>query len=96
LVSPPKVNYFANLPSDCDESDDEFDLYMISYPSDSSNTHLSHTRTLAHFKYSSNILKAIILELEKMVSIYQSNMDEFKRIKNELSKYKNENDILNV
>jgi hypothetical protein len=96
LVSSPKVNYFANLHSDCDESDDEFDLCMISYPSNYSNIHLSHTRTLAHFEFSSNILKARILELEKMVSIYQSNMDEFERTKNELSKCKNKNAILNV
>jgi hypothetical protein len=96
VVSSPKVNYFANLPSDSNESDDEFDLCTISYPSNSSNIHLSHTRTLAHFESSSNILKARILELEKMVSIYQSNMDEFERTKNELSKYKSENAILNV
>jgi hypothetical protein len=96
LVSPPKVNYFVNIPSDSDESDDELDLYTISCPSNSSNIHLSHTRTLAHFEFSSNILKARILELEKMISIYQSNMDEFERTKNELSKYKSENIILNV
>jgi hypothetical protein len=86
LASPPKVNYFANLLSDFDKSDDEFDLCTISYPSKSSNIHLSHTKTIAHFESSSNILKARILELEKMVSIYQSNMDEFERTKNELSK----------
>jgi hypothetical protein len=40
LISLPKENYFANLPSDCDESDDEFDLCMISYLSNSSSTHL--------------------------------------------------------
>jgi hypothetical protein len=57
MVSLPKINYFANLPSDCDESDDEFDLCMISYPSNSSSSHLSHTRTLAHFESFSNILK---------------------------------------
>jgi hypothetical protein len=96
LVSPPKVNYFANLPSDSDESDDEVDSCTISYPSNYSNIHLSHTRTLTHFESSSNILKTRILELEKMVSIYQSNMDEFERTKNELSKYKSENIILNV
>jgi hypothetical protein len=38
----------------------------------------------------------MILELEKMVSIYQSNMDEFEITKNELSKYKSENAILNI
>jgi hypothetical protein len=76
FVSPLKVNNFANLPSDGNESDDEFDLCTISYPSNSSNIHLSHTRTLAHFESSSNILKSRILELEKMISIYQSNMDE--------------------
>jgi hypothetical protein len=96
LVSPSKVNYFANLSSDSDESDDEFDLCMISYPSNSSNIHLSHTRTFAHFESSSNILKTRIFELEKMVSIYQSNMDEFERTKNELSKCNSENTILNV
>jgi hypothetical protein len=96
VVSSPKVNYFINLPSDSDESDDEFDLCTISYPSNSSNIHLSHTRTLAHFDSSSNILKARILELEKMVSIYQYNMNEFERTKNELSKCKSENTILNV
>jgi hypothetical protein len=57
---------------------------------------LSHTRTLVHFESFSNILKTRILELEKMVSIYQSNMDEFKRTKNELSKCNSENAILNV
>jgi hypothetical protein len=86
LESPPKVNYFANLPSDCDESDDEFDLCTTSYPSISSNTHLSHIMTFAHFESSSNILKARILDLENMVSIYQLNMDELERTKNELSK----------
>jgi hypothetical protein len=91
LVSPLKINYFANLPSDSDESDDEFDLYTIFCPSNSSNIHLSHTRALAHCESSSNIVKAKILELEKMVSIYQSNMDEFERTKNELSKCKSEN-----
>jgi hypothetical protein len=96
LVSPPKINYFINLPSDSDESDDEFDLYTISYLSNSSNIHLSHTRTLAHFESSSNILKTRILELDKMVSIYQSNMGEFQRTKNELSKCKSENAILNI
>jgi hypothetical protein len=96
LVSPPKVNYFVNLPSDSDKSDDEFDSYTISCPSNSSNVPLSHSRTLAHFESSFNILKARILELEKMVSIYQSNMDEFERTKSELSKYKGENVILNV
>jgi hypothetical protein len=84
LVSPPKVNYFANLLSDNDESNDEFDLCTISYPSNSNNIYLSHTRTLAHFESSSNILKVRILELEKKISIYQSNMDEFERTKNEL------------
>jgi hypothetical protein len=96
LESPPKVNYFVNLPSDCDESDNEFDLCMTSYPNNSSNTHLSHIRTFAHFESSSNILKIRILELEKMVSIYQSNMNELERTKYELSKCKNENVILNV
>jgi hypothetical protein len=38
----------------------------------------------------------MILELEKMVSIYQSKMDEFERTTSELSKYKGENVILNV
>jgi hypothetical protein len=38
----------------------------------------------------------MILELERMVSIYQSNMDEFERTKFELSKYKGKNIILNV
>jgi hypothetical protein len=96
LVSLPKVKYFANLRSDSDESNDEFDSYTISCPSNSNNIHLSHTRTLAHFESSSNILKVRILELEKMVSIYQSNMHEFERTKNELSKCKSENAILNV
>jgi hypothetical protein len=96
LVSSSKVNYFANLLSDSDESDDEFDLYIISFPSNFSNIHLSHTMTLTHFESSSNILKVRILELEKMVSIYQSNMDEFERTKNELSKCKSDNAILNV
>jgi Zn-finger protein len=32
LVSSPKVNYFANIPSDSDESDAEFDLCTISRP----------------------------------------------------------------
>jgi hypothetical protein len=86
LVSPPKVNFFANLPSDNDKSDDEFNPYIITYSSNSSNVHLSHSRTLADFESSSNILKIMILELEKMVIIYQSNMDEFERIKSELSK----------
>jgi hypothetical protein len=96
LVSPPKVNYFANIPSDSDESDDEFDSYTISCPSNSSNIHLSHTRTLVHFGSSSNILKVRIIELKKMVNIYQSNMNEFERTKNESSKCKSENVILNV
>jgi hypothetical protein len=96
LVSSPKVNYFENLPSDSDESDDEFDLCTIFYPSNFSNIHLSHTRTLIHFESSSNILKARILELENMISTYQSNMDEFERTKDELSKCKSENAILNV
>jgi hypothetical protein len=96
LVSPPKVNYFANLPSDSDKSNDEFDLCTNSYPSNSSNIYLSHTRILTHFESSSNILKTKILELEKMISIYQSNMDEFEITKNELSKCKSENIILNV
>jgi hypothetical protein len=82
LISPPKVNYFVNQPNDSDKSDDEFDLYIISCPNNSSNIHLSHTMTLAHFESSFNILKARIIELEKMVSIYQSNMDEFERTKN--------------
>jgi hypothetical protein len=86
LVSPPKVNYFANLPSDNDKSDDEFNPYTITYSSNSSNVHLSHSRTLTHFESSSNILKTMILEPEKMVIIYQSNMDEFERTKSELSK----------
>jgi hypothetical protein len=96
LVSPPKVNYFANIPSDSDESDDEFDSYTISCPSNSSNIYLSHTRTLVHFGSSSNILKVRIIELKKMVNIYQSNMNEFERTKNESSKCKSENVILNV
>jgi hypothetical protein len=96
LISPSKVNYFTNLPSYSDESDDEFDPYTISFSSNSSNIPLSHSGTLAHFDSPFNILKAKILELEKMVSIYQSNMDEFERTKNELSKCKSENIILNV
>jgi hypothetical protein len=28
-----KINYFANLSSDSDELDDEFDPFLISYPS---------------------------------------------------------------
>jgi hypothetical protein len=31
--SPPKINYFVNLPSDSNELDDEFDPYTIFYPS---------------------------------------------------------------
>jgi hypothetical protein len=96
LVSPPKVNYFANLPSDSDELDDEFDPYTISCPRNSIVVHLSHSRTLVHFESSSNILKTRILKLEKIISIYQSNIDEFERTKNELSKYKGKNIILNV
>jgi hypothetical protein len=38
----------------------------------------------------------MILELEQMVSIYQSNMGELERIKLVLSKYKGKNVILNV
>jgi hypothetical protein len=64
LVSPPKVNYFVNLPSDSDKSDDEFDSYTISCPNNSSNVPLTHSRTLAHFESSFNILKVRILELE--------------------------------
>jgi hypothetical protein len=37
-----------------------------------------------------------ISELEKMISVYQTNMDEFERIKLELSKYNGENNILKV
>jgi hypothetical protein len=33
LQSSPKINYFVNLPSDNDKSDDEFDQFAISYPS---------------------------------------------------------------
>jgi hypothetical protein len=96
LVSPPKVNYFANLPSNSDESDDEFDPYTISCPRNSIYDFLPYSRTLAHFESSTNILKVMILEFEKMVSIYQSNMGELERMKNKLSKYKGENAILNV
>jgi hypothetical protein len=96
LVSLSKVNYFTNLLSDSDESDYEFDPYTISCSSNSSNVYLSHSRILTHFESSSNILKAMIHEIEKMVSIYQSNMDKFERTKSELSKYKGENVILNV
>jgi hypothetical protein len=84
LISLSKVNYFTNLISDSDESDDEFDPYTISCSSNSSNVYLSHSRILTHF------------EIEKMVNIYQSNMDKFERTKSELSKYKGENAILNV
>jgi hypothetical protein len=96
LISPLKVNYFVNLPSDSDESDDDFDPYTISCPSNSSDVHLSHSRTLVHFESSSNILKVRILNLEKVISIYLSNMDEFERTKSELLKYNDENTILNV
>jgi hypothetical protein len=90
------VNYFANIPSDSDESDDEFDSYTISCPSNSIDDSLPYSRNLAYFDSSTNILKVKILEIEKMISIYQSNMGEFERTKSELSKYKGENVILNV
>jgi hypothetical protein len=52
--------------------------------------------TLTHFDSSTNILKVRILELEKIINIYQTNMGELKRMKLELSKCKDENPILNV
>jgi hypothetical protein len=73
-----------------------FDPYVIPCPSNFIDDSLPHFRTLTHFNSSINILKAIILELEKMITIYQSNMDEFERTKLKLSKYKGENVILNV
>jgi hypothetical protein len=57
---------------------------------------LPHFRTLVHFDSSTIILKVRVLELEKMISIYQTNMGELERIKLELSKCKSENVILNV
>jgi hypothetical protein len=96
LVSSRKVNYFINLSSDSDESDDEFVPYTISCPSNSIDDSLPHSRTFAHFESSTNILKVRIIELEKMISIYQSNMDELNRTKNKLLKCKGENAILNV
>jgi hypothetical protein len=82
LQYPPKINYFANLPSDSDESDDEFDSYTISYLSNIIvNELLSYSRTLTYFDSSTIILKARLIELEKIISIYQTNMDELERIK---------------
>jgi hypothetical protein len=52
--------------------------------------------TLTHFDSSTNILKVRILELEKIINIYQTNISELKRMKLELSKCKDENPILNV
>jgi hypothetical protein len=62
----PKINYFANLLSNNDESNDEFDPFTISYPSNLvNNKSLPHSRTLAYFDYSIIIHKARVLELEK-------------------------------
>jgi hypothetical protein len=93
LVSPPKVNYFVNLPSDSDESDDKFDSYTIFCSNNSIENCLPHSRTLEHFESSTNILRVWILELEKIISIYQSNIGELERTKNELSMCKGENVI---
>jgi hypothetical protein len=57
---------------------------------------LHHSRTLTHFDSFIIILKARVLELEKIISIYQTNIGEFERIKFKLSKSKGENIILNV
>jgi hypothetical protein len=82
VQSLPKINYFANLPSDNDESDDEFDLYTIFYLNNLiTNRLLLHSRTLVYFDSSTIILKVRILELEKMIIIYQTNMDELERTK---------------
>jgi hypothetical protein len=75
-----KINYFVNLPTDSDESDDEFDLFTISYPSNLvNNKSLSHFRTLAHFDSSTIIFKTRVLEVKKIISIYQINMGELDR-----------------
>jgi hypothetical protein len=82
LQSLSKINYFANLSSDSNESDDEFDQYTISYPTNFViNESLPHFRTLSCFDSSIIILKVRILELEKIINIYQSNMDELKKKK---------------
>jgi hypothetical protein len=56
VQSPPKVNYFTNLPSDRDEFN----------PYNSIDNSLPHSRIIAYFDSSINILKTKILELEKM------------------------------
>jgi hypothetical protein len=45
------------------------------------NRLLLHSRTLVYFDSSTIILKVRILELEKMIIIYQTNMDELERTK---------------
>jgi hypothetical protein len=95
--SSPKINYFAILSSDSDEWDDEFDPYIISYPSNFIvNEFLNHSKVLTYFDSSTKFFKVRILELEKMINIYQYDMDGLKRMKFKLSKYKGENIILNV
>jgi hypothetical protein len=66
----PIINYFANIPSDSDELDDEFDSYTIPYPSNFNvNESLPHSKFLAYLD-STKILKDKIIENEKMISIY--------------------------
>jgi hypothetical protein len=61
------------------------------------NESLLYFRILAHIEFSTKILKERIFGLEKMVRAYQTNMDEFERIKYELFfKCKGENAILKV
>jgi hypothetical protein len=92
-----KINYFANLPIDCDDSNDEFDPYIILYQSNFIvNEFIPHFRSLTCFDSSTIILKIRVLKLKKMINIYQSNMDELERTKLKLSKCKGENIILNV
>jgi hypothetical protein len=75
--SPSKINYFANLLSDIDESDDKFDPYTIPYPSNFVvNESLPHSRFLTHIDSSIKILKERISEFEKIINIYQTNMNE--------------------
>jgi hypothetical protein len=78
----PNINYFANLTSDSDKSDDEFDQFTIPYLTNLIvHESLPHFRILTYFDSSITIVKARVLELEKMISIYQTNMGKFERTK---------------
>jgi hypothetical protein len=92
-----KLIILPNLLSDSDGSDDEFDSSIISYSSNFIiNESLSNFRFLIYLDSSTKILKDRINEFDKMISNYQTKINEFERTKLELSKYKDVNDILKV